>query len=150
VGGVPGWEPAPLPMLGQLWVAPEPELEPELPVLVLEDGVVADELDDAPEPEFPVVEDVVAALATNAPPAMKPEVSAHVASTLRRRSFIGCDLSSHCEARPLWAGASHGAPPTCGRAQNDVGALVEMPYSSVTILRKRVRWQPGRSSGDAR
>ena len=88
----------------------EPELEPELdepepvlldpvlPVLELEDGVAADEL--VPEvpldPVFPVLE-VVAALATNAPPARRPEVSAPMASTLRRRicmtvlPFISCE-----------------------------------------------------------
>ncbi len=95
------WVPEPLPMLGQLWVEPEPvELEPVEPeldepelvlldpvgVLVLEDGVAVDEL--VPEvpldPVFPVLE-VVAALATNAPPARRPEVSAPMASTLRRR-----------------------------------------------------------------
>jgi hypothetical protein len=99
-GGVPGWEPEPLPMFGQLWVEPEPELElepeelledpelelpdPELPELVLGAGVV-DELEVDPEPELPVVVEVVAALATSAPPASRPEVSAPMASTLRRR-----------------------------------------------------------------
>jgi hypothetical protein len=115
------WVPEPLPMLGQLWVEPEPELvpdepelEPELepedvlvepepvlldpvfPPLELEDGVAVDEL----EPEVPVLEvpvlEVVAASATNAPPARRPEVSAPMASTLRRRicmtflPFISC------------------------------------------------------------
>ncbi len=101
-GGVPVWEPEPLPMFGQLWVElePEPELElepeelledpelelpdPELPELVLGAGVV-DELDVELEPELPVVVEVVAALATSAPPARRPEVSAPMASTLRRR-----------------------------------------------------------------
>jgi len=105
-GGVPVWVPEPLPMLGQLWVEPElelgpvePELEPddvlddpelvlldpEFPVLELEDGVEVDEFVVALVPELPVVLDVVAALATNAPPARRPEVSAPMASTLRRR-----------------------------------------------------------------
>jgi hypothetical protein len=115
-GGVPVWLPEPLPMLGQFWVelelepelepeevpeepelaVPEPVLpepvlpEPELPVLELDDGAVVDELLAEPVPELPVEVDVVAALATNAPPATRPEVSALVASTLRRRIFIGC------------------------------------------------------------
>ncbi len=111
-GGVPLWLPEPLPMLGQFClelepepeevpeepelvlpepVLPEPVLpEPELPVLELDDGAVVDELLVEPVPELPVEVDVVAALATNAPPATRPEVSALVASTLRRRIFIGC------------------------------------------------------------
>ncbi len=98
------WVPAPLPILGQLCVEPELELEPvepelddgvdepELvlldpvfPVLELEDGVAVDELVPEVLPEVPVVLEVVAALATNAPPARSPEVSAPMASTLRRR-----------------------------------------------------------------
>jgi hypothetical protein len=101
-GGVPVWVPEPLPMLGQFWVEPEPALpELELPVLELDDGAVVDELLVEPPPELPVVVDVVAALATNAPPATRPEVSALVASTLRRRIFIGlcpfisCGASAH-------------------------------------------------------
>jgi hypothetical protein len=94
-GGAPGW-PEPLPMLGQFWVEPELELEPELvlgdevleePELELfedEDGVVV--VDVEPVPELP--EDVVAALATNAPPVSSPVVSAPMASTLRRRIFM--------------------------------------------------------------
>ena len=96
-------------MLGQFLdeLEPEPELEPEgvpevpelvlpelvlpeLPVLELDDGAVVDELLVEPVPELPVVVDVVAALATNAPPATSPEVSALIASTLRRRIFMGC------------------------------------------------------------
>jgi hypothetical protein len=128
VGGVPdGAPPAggalcvpePLPMLGQLRVEPEPELEldplepeleldPELdePLLVLpdpvfpvldpEDGVVVEEpepdeleVEFDPVPVFPVLE-VVAALATSAPPATRPVVSAPTASTLRGRMCISC------------------------------------------------------------
>jgi hypothetical protein len=110
-GGVPMWLPEPLPMLGQFWVElePEPELEPEdvpeepepvlpelvlpepeLPLLELDEGAVVDELLVELVPELPVVVDVVAALATTAPPATRPEVSALMASTLRRRIFIGC------------------------------------------------------------
>jgi hypothetical protein len=97
-------------MLGQFLVEPEPELEPEpddvpdepelvlpepeLPVLELEDGVVVDgvelgELELEPPPELPVVVEVVAALATSAPPARRPELSAPMASTFRRRICMG-------------------------------------------------------------
>jgi hypothetical protein len=100
-GGVPLWLCEPLPMLGQSWVElePEPELEPEdvpeepeleLPVLELDDGAVVDELLVEPVPELPVMVDVVAALATTAPPATRPEVNALMASTLRRRIFMSC------------------------------------------------------------
>ena len=92
-------EPEPLPMLGQLRVVLEPGLElepdpeevpePELPELVPDDGVVVEELDAELEPELPVVVEVVAALATSAPPARRPEVSAPMASTLRRRIVMG-------------------------------------------------------------
>jgi hypothetical protein len=61
-------------------VLPEPELE----VLVLDDGVVVEELDVEPEPVFPEL-DVVAALAASAPPAMSPDESAPTARTLRKR-----------------------------------------------------------------
>ena len=93
LGGVPVWDPVPLPMLGQLRVDPVPELDPEdepdpedeldepelevpeeLPVPLLVDGVVVEELEVEPEPELPVVVEVVAALATSAPPARRPEV----------------------------------------------------------------------------
>jgi hypothetical protein len=101
-GGVPVWVPEPLPMLGQLCVEPEPDpvlelepedvlgepelvlLDPELPVLVLVDGVVVELV-----PELPVVVEVVAALATSAPPVTSPVVSAPTASTLRRRICMG-------------------------------------------------------------
>ena len=68
---------------------PELLLEPELPLLVLDDGLVADELEGALVPELPVVVEVVAALATNAPPARSPALSAPTASTLRRRICMG-------------------------------------------------------------
>jgi len=94
-------------------VLEEPELEllePEFPVPELDDGVEVDELDVEPEPELPVVVDVVAALATNAPPATRPEVSAPMASTFRRRIFIGIiTLSSRVERQPIRAGTTHGA-----------------------------------------
>jgi len=88
-------------MLGQLWVEPEPDpvgepepeavlgepelvLLPEFPVLVLVDGAVVELV-----PELPVVVEVVAALATSAPPVTSPVVSAPMASTLRRRICMG-------------------------------------------------------------
>jgi hypothetical protein len=106
-------------MLGQLRVEPEPELEldpldPELelepefgepllalpvpvfPVLEPDDGVVVEEpefeeleVELEPVPVLPVL-DVVAALATSAPPAKRPVVSAPTASTLRGRMCMGC------------------------------------------------------------
>ena len=67
------------------------------PALELDDGVVEEELDVEgldvelvpvfPEP--PVVADVVAASATSAPPATRPEVNAPMASTLRKRICMG-------------------------------------------------------------
>ena len=73
-------------MFGQFLVEPEPELElePELPLFELDEGVVVEEPDVELVPEFPEVE-VVAALATSAPPATSPEVSAPTARTLRKR-----------------------------------------------------------------
>ncbi len=68
---------------------PELLLDPELPLLVLVDGVVVDELEAALVPELPVVVEVVAALATNAPPVRSPALSAPTASTLRRRICMG-------------------------------------------------------------
>jgi hypothetical protein len=93
-GGAPLSEPEPLPMLGQFLVEPEPEpelelepeLEPELPLFEADEGVVVEEPDVELVPEFPVVEvEVVAALATSAPPARSPDVSAPTARTLRKR-----------------------------------------------------------------
>ena len=115
----------PLPMSGQFLVEPDPELElepdeePEAPVPVLPefvlpdpvlpefvlpefeltDGAVVEELELVPE--FPVVVDVVAALATSAPPARSPELSAPTARTLRRRIFMGCvPFRVMCHAEP--------------------------------------------------
>ena len=57
-------------------------------------------------PEFPVVVDVVAALATSAPPARSPELSAPTARTLRRRIFMGCvPFRVMCHAEPVRFGA---------------------------------------------
>jgi len=81
---------------------PEDELEPEpvLPVFELEDGVVVDELELVPE--FPVVVDVVAALATSAPPARSPEVSAPTARTLRKRICMSCvPFRVMCHTKPV-------------------------------------------------
>jgi hypothetical protein len=139
-GGVPdGVEP--LPMLGQFLVElePEPELDPELdpepvdefeepepvlPALELADGVVVEELgveeldvELVPVlPELPVVE-VVAALATSAPPATRPDVSAPMASTLRRRICIGV-----CPFLSGGAGSFEPALPRCAR---DLSAAAE-------------------------
>ena len=81
-------------MFGQFLVEPEPELEPEpepelelgpeLLLFELDDGVVVEDPDVELVPEFPEVV-VVAALATSAPPARSPEVSAPTARTLRKR-----------------------------------------------------------------
>jgi hypothetical protein len=100
-------------MLGQSRVEPEPEgdpldpeLEPELdepllvlpdpvfPVLEPDDGVVVEEpelgeLELEPVPVLPVLEGV-AALATSAPPATRPVVSAPKANALRRRMCMRC------------------------------------------------------------
>jgi len=117
-------------MLGQLWVEPEPEpeLDPEealedpepvlpeeeLPELVPDDGVVVEglEVELEPEPELPVVVEVVAALATSAPPARRPEVSAPMANTLRRRICMGVCTFRISSRQPIRAGAPHGAPRT--------------------------------------
>ena len=92
-GGVPDSEPDPLPMSGQFLVEPDPELElefePEVPLLELAEGVVPAVPDVELVPELPVVVDVVAASATSAPPARRPDVSALTASTLRRRMCMG-------------------------------------------------------------
>jgi hypothetical protein len=90
-GGVPLSEPDLLPMFGQFLVEPEPELEleaePEPLLFELDEGVVVEEPDVELVPEFPEVE-VVAALATSAPPASSPEVSALTARTLRKRMYM--------------------------------------------------------------
>src|ERR1700722_4671588 len=90
-GGVPDGALEPLPMFGQFLVEPEPEdPDPVLPALEPGDGVVVELEVDVEEfdvelvpvlPELPVVADVVAALATSAPPARRPDVSAPVART---------------------------------------------------------------------
>jgi hypothetical protein len=105
-------------MLGQFLVEPEFELElPELelpvfPVLELDDdGVVVDEPVFEVEPELVLgVElDVVAALATNAPPARRPVVNAPTASTFRKRSCIeGVPFVS---VQRLHSGARHSVRP---------------------------------------
>jgi len=119
-------------MLGQLCVEPEPEPEPEVepeellddpglvlpepefPDPVLDEGVVVEEPEPEPEPvpELPVVVEVVAALATSAPPARRPELSAPMASTLRRRKCMGrCPFVS-VKHQPIRAGTPHLAPRT--------------------------------------
>ena len=94
-------------------VLPEPELpEPVLPVLELDDGVVVDELLVELVPELPVVVDVVAALATSAPPARRPEVSAPRPGRCEGGSALVVFLSSRVERRPVRAGTADGAPRT--------------------------------------
>ena len=133
VGAVPDGACEPLPMLGQFLVELDPELEPELdpePVdefeeLEPDDGVVVEELDveelevePVPVlPELPVVVDVVAALATSAPPATRPDVSAPMASTLRRRICM-----SVCPFLSLGAGSFE---PVRKRCAPDLSAAAE-------------------------
>jgi hypothetical protein len=136
-------------MLGQLWVEPELELElelpeddepleepvplapePVLPLLVLEEGVVVDEL----VPVLPVVPEVVAALATRAPPARRPEVSAPTASTVRRRICMTSFRSSLSDPVGRYL---YGALRTLGSPHSDVGAWTELDDERVTILRSR-------------
>jgi hypothetical protein len=147
-GGVPDPEPDPLPMSGQFLVEPDPELEldpdpeldpedeldepdPVLPVFELDAGAVVDEFELVPE--FPVVVDVVAALATNAPPARSPDVSAPTARTLRKRICMSCLALSCVKRRPVRAGTAHGAPLICGQAHNDVGGCEESCDERMTI-----------------
>jgi hypothetical protein len=119
-------EPEPEPELEPEDVPEEPELllpelglpEPELPVLELDDGAVVDELLVEPVPELPVVVDVVAALATSAPPATRPELSAPMANTLRRRIFIGC-VPFHLCGAPARPGQHH------TRCATDLGATAQ-------------------------
>jgi hypothetical protein len=159
-GGVP-WVFEPDPMLGQFFVEPEPELELELPELpeleelepeelelpvfpvleLLDDGVVVDEPVPELEPELVLgVElDVVAALATSAPPARSPVVNAPTASTFRRRSCME-DMPFVSGAAPAHSGGTdQRAPRTCGQPQSDVGGWAEFPCESMTILRTRSR-----------
>jgi len=82
-------------MLGQFLVVPEEEDPVELldgVVLVDPDEPLAELVDDAPPVlvvSVLVLGVVVAALATSAPPAMRPLVRAPTATTLRTRSFMG-------------------------------------------------------------
>ena len=151
--------PEPDPMLGQFLVEPEPEPElelpeldepllellepelvppdPEVPVLpvlepVLDDGVLVEELE--VELVLGVELDVVAALATNVPPATRPVVNAPMASTLRKRMCMDDCLSSLVKRLPF---GRYGQPaiPICAREQSGLGEWVESPYDSVTILR---------------
>jgi hypothetical protein len=146
-------------MFGQLWVVePEPELLelelepdelPDVPVPLLADPLLPVlEEDDVPEPvaaldvpevelepELPVV-DVVAALATSAPPARSPEVSAPTATALRSRMCMGiCPFVSVLH-RPVRTGTTHPAPRNLGSAQNDVGACEQFLDKRVTIYRR--------------
>jgi hypothetical protein len=116
-GGVPLSALEPLSMFGRFLVEPELELEPELLLLDLDEGVVLEEPDAELVPELPVVVDVVAASAAKAPPARGPEVSAPTAGTLRKRMCMAlCPfvsllrrprVSRYCRGcvPELWAGA---------------------------------------------
>jgi hypothetical protein len=152
-GGVPvrGAElPEPfVPMFGQLDV--EPELDPDVPELdepvldepefEVDDGVVVDGLDvEELLPEFPVapVFEVVAALATSAPPATRPEVSAPMASMLRRRNGMGTVPFVVC-GRPIQAGTAERALRVCVSPYTGVGRCRVFPDESVTIHRNDTR-----------
>ena len=108
-------------MSGQFLVEPDPEL----PLLELAEGVVAEVPDVEFVPELPVVVDVVAASAARAPPARRPDVSAPTASALRRRICMAivpfclfgapapCEpvlqtlrSGSVCRRRATWTGAT--------------------------------------------
>ena len=119
-GVVPVPDFGPLPMSGQFLVEPDPEPEeeleepvaelpePVLPELELDDGAVGEDELELP-PELPVVVDVVAALATSAPPATRPEVSAPTARTLRRRiCMVVCPFVC-VERRPVRTGSADDA-----------------------------------------
>lgn len=164
-GGVPVPDFDPLPMFGQSLVEPDPELEPEpelevelgldepvpvlpdpvlpvLPVLELDDGAV-EGVEPELLPELPVVVDVVAALATSAPPATRPEVNAPTASTLRRRICMWWCPFVRVERRPVRTGTAHGAPRIWARPQNDVGGCAESRDERVTIHRTPQRPRTG-------
>jgi hypothetical protein len=114
-------------MFGQFLVEPEPEPDPEElepdEFDELEPELDVPELDEDPDPELPVLleldgvlvdepdvvlvsaldvgvvlSDVVAALATSAPPATRPAVRAPAAITFRKRSCIGCVPFGSCGA----------------------------------------------------
>jgi hypothetical protein len=126
-------------MFGQFLVEPELELEldpvdelelpvpvfpaPEVPVFELDDGVVLEELELVPE--LPVVVDVVAALATSAPPATRPDVSALIARTLRRRICMSCCPFVRVERRPVRTGTTHDVHRICGQPQSVMGGSEE-------------------------
>jgi hypothetical protein len=152
-GGVPDPEPDPLPMFGQFFVEPDPELEldpelepepepaeeldepvpvlpePELFVFELDEGVLV-ELELVPLPELPVAADVVAALATSAPPATRPDASAPTARTLRMRiCIVVCPFV--CEA-PVHS-TRH-----CTRCTSDLSAAAQR-RGRVTGVTRRTR-----------
>ena len=78
-------------------------------VLELEDGVVVEEFVLALEPVLPVL-DVVAALATGAPPVTRPVVNAPKATTLRNRTFMVVAFHLMCSAHPFGLASRHCAP----------------------------------------
>lgn len=107
-GGVE-WEPEFVPILGQFFGVPDAADPVELP-----GGVDVDEPDEVLDVPLPdpavlavlllVLGVLVAALATSAPPAMRPVVSAPAASTLRRESFMGWgpSFAIGSMSAPLW------------------------------------------------
>jgi hypothetical protein len=159
-------------MLGQFWVELELPVLPELPELELELEPDEPEVLLVPEPEFPEADvfgvleevelvepepdvvDVVAALATNAPPATRPEASAPVAMTLRNRICMDVALSRSGGAPAHLSERLHGATPTCGRAHIDIGACAELRDDSMTIVTiLTARWGrpvPAHGNGGAR
>ncbi len=124
-----------LPMFGQFLVELEPEFElepdpepvdeledpvavppePVLPVFELDNGA-GEELE--LEPELPVVVDVVAALATSAPPATRPDVNAPTARTLRSRICMAVVPFRLC-------GAPARSSRYCTRCAPDLSATAE-------------------------
>jgi hypothetical protein len=136
-GGLPDPDPDPdpAPMFGQFFdepdAVPEFELDPEpVPVdefedpdpvdPVLMDPVPVDPVGPVPvdpDPVAPVLEledgvvvDVVAALATSAPPARSPDVNAPAARTLRRRICMWVCPFFWVQRRFVRSGTTHGAP----------------------------------------
>jgi hypothetical protein len=116
-------------MFGQFFVDPE-DADP----VELLDGVEVvdpDELFEVLPPVAAVVLEVlevaldvlVAALATKAPPATRPLVSAPAASTLRRRSFMNVVLFHHrLNGRPDLGNQHHPAGLNCVLVQRGISA----------------------------
>jgi len=124
------------PMLGQFFVEPDDEVPLELldgvvlvePEVFVEEPLPVDE--PVPDAVVPVelvelvLDVLVAALATNAPPVTRPPVSAPIARTLRRWSFIFfvSFLVEGIFCFPMWGNTNHCATWTCGWDQRRVTA----------------------------